>query len=252
MTQSDCAQAASVFDRLSQSYDRFNENPQVRRFRDAIYKMIDPWLSPDASVLDFGCGPGSDFPFWLDRGLSVDAYDISPQMVDVAKSKLPVDCKINVRLGSLDELEGPYDVILANFGVWNALPSDLDVHQQMRQHLNPGGVLIVVVMPPLHLMSAFSQLLSGDWSALWRRLHHREAVTSDGWLFSYVSRSSFAPSWQVIDSRSLGPLLSTPAQSERFLMARFWNALIRPLDRLVSRVCWFGGDHLVLVLKNPN
>lgn len=58
------------------------------------YRMFLPHLKAGAHILDAGCGSGRDSLAFLSLGFHVDAFDLSPAMVDAAKALtgLPVRC----------------------------------------------------------------------------------------------------------------------------------------------------------------
>lgn len=253
MTRSGQTDAATAdeFDRLSHEYGQFNENVLTRSFRKRIYRIIDRHVKPGSRVLDLGCGPGSDFDFWAQRGDRVVAVDISPQMLRVARQQIPDGAQIELVQSSLDalEVESGFDLVMLNFGVWNALGSRADVHRQVSSLLNTGGVVIAVVMPRLHLWALAERCLRWQWNAALLRLSRGLGVTSSGWSFAYLGASHFKRHWHIRYGHALGPLLPSPDQVDRMRVARVWSRTIGPLDSMVSRLYFLGGDHLVFVME---
>src|SRR4249920_2456414 len=45
-------------------------------FQDLVLRIA----SPGAALFDFGAGPGIDARFYVERGYTVDAYDVDPKM----------------------------------------------------------------------------------------------------------------------------------------------------------------------------
>ena len=74
-------------------------------------------IKENISVLDVACGTGVLFPFYLERGASVTAVDLSPEMVKVAKSKFP---QVDVICGDAEEIafDKTFDCIM----IYNAFP----------------------------------------------------------------------------------------------------------------------------------
>lgn len=72
------------------SIDYYNQNAQP--FFDgtahldmaALYHMFEKHLSPQAHILDAGCGSGRDTHYFLSRGYQVTAFDASSEMVRLA------------------------------------------------------------------------------------------------------------------------------------------------------------------------
>ncbi|MFA6733371.1 MAG: class I SAM-dependent methyltransferase, partial [Sphaerochaeta sp.] len=74
------------------------------------YQMFLPYLKPGASILDAGCGSGRDSLAFLTLGFVVEAFDLSPSMVEAAKALTGLE----VRCLSFQQMD--YD---AEFdGIW--------------------------------------------------------------------------------------------------------------------------------------
>lgn len=91
------------------------------------------------SVLEFGAGGGWNLVPFIDAGVSAAGYDLSPDLVRLGRSK-----GINLLQGSLDEIEGTYDVVLM-IQVLEHLPDVPGTMARLGEHLNPGGMLFVEV-----------------------------------------------------------------------------------------------------------
>ena len=160
-----------------------------RAIRGAFRGRVSALAGPSGSVLDFGCGTGSDAHWYAAHGHPVVAYDISPGMVD----ELRVRCadyilagRITPVVGDLPELERvlheqpPLGVVAANFAVLNHFETIGPLLRTLAPFLRPGGVLVASLLNPLY---------SGDTSRLgwwktqlaswWRgRVTNRGAVTT--------------------------------------------------------------------------
>src|SRR5260221_13401175 len=69
-------------------------------------------LSPDATILELGCGAGVDTAEMLARGFDVSSTDGSPEMAEIASRRLgrPVETLL---FHELDKVE-TYDAVWAN------------------------------------------------------------------------------------------------------------------------------------------
>ncbi len=244
--------AESVFDGLASSYAIFNENPMVISFRTQVHQVISRFVPAESRILDLGCGPGSDFDFWASRQDRVVAIDASAKMIQLANSHNPKHADITVKHATLSlfKSERRFDAILMNFGVWNALGNSEEVHRQLKSLLAPEGIIIAVVMPPLHLAALFEDVLRLRLRHAKSRILERYSTTSSGWKFRYLSAPDFVQEWSILDQQSLGPLLPSPDQLGRIPLARSWLRLMEKVDR------WFGaqsqligGDHIIFVLQ---
>lgn len=92
----------------------------------------------NATVLDYGCGPGNFVRFGRARGLRVVGYEPSQAAGRIAEAQgLPVFDRI-------DPVPGGYDAIM----FWGSLEhteNPLEVLRQCRRHLNPKGQVVIAL-----------------------------------------------------------------------------------------------------------
>ncbi len=121
----------------------------------AFYRVLKPWLTPDARVLDFGCGWGRVTRFL--------ARDVPPERLfacDPVLGILDVCQRNGVRatfalsdpFGARLPFDGPFDLAFA-FSVFTHLsePAHERALEALHAGLRPGGTLVVTVRPPGHL-----------------------------------------------------------------------------------------------------
>ncbi|MCR4833181.1 MAG: class I SAM-dependent methyltransferase, partial [Butyrivibrio sp.] len=96
-------------------------------------------------VLDVACGTGIMIPYYLERNvLTVDAVDISPKMVEIAKHKFAD--KDNVDIICSDVFKCEFDHKFDNIVIYNAFPhfcNPENLIEYLSGKLNEGGVLTV-------------------------------------------------------------------------------------------------------------
>ena len=63
------------------------------------------YLNHNDSVLDIACGTGELLKYYNDAGLKTTGIDISKEMVNISKSKVPNANIINMSLYDIDTLE---------------------------------------------------------------------------------------------------------------------------------------------------
>lgn len=150
------------FDAVAQDYDAaFTHTPVGRLLRERVWALLPSCLLPPATAsattnaLELNCGTGEDAIRLARQGFRVLATDISPAMVEAAKSKVQVaglEDRIDVQVCGLEELNRlsgqQYDFIFSNFGGLNCLsPAALArLGGQAEQLLVPGGRFAAVVM----------------------------------------------------------------------------------------------------------
>jgi SAM-dependent methyltransferase len=111
-------------------------------------------LAPGGRVLELGVGTGRLAIPLAAAGLTVTGVDASPEMLDRLRAR-PGAERIEVIQGDFVTVDagGPYDVVLIAFSTLFLVPSQqgqLDCLNNVRQHLSPGGSLIVEAFVPDH------------------------------------------------------------------------------------------------------
>lgn len=127
----------AFYDRAATDYaDRFKgtgrPDQDLLAFMDA--------LTPGATVLDLGCGPGQAAALLARAGFAVEATDASAGMVRTARERYGVEA----RQATFDDLdaEGRFDGIWANFCLLHAARTAFPGHlARIYRALKPGGVL---------------------------------------------------------------------------------------------------------------
>lgn len=245
----------SVFDEYAGDYsEKFNRNPIGWHQRRRIYQSLRSFLPEGTTVLDVGCGPGSDFRYFYESKLTVEALDISAEMVRLAVVQAEeLGLHAQIRQSNFIDFQPPrkYDVVWMNFGVINLFPDIMLVSEKIRQCLAPDGIAVVVSMPSIHAFSLLGLLGRGEFRSLGKRLVKRSAALENGLTFYYRRRHDWRRSFKVIRAINLGWLLPTPDQYRTSPWARRWFRFFRGLDsRWAGTVPdIFGGDHICYILK---
>ncbi|HEV3376594.1 MAG TPA: class I SAM-dependent methyltransferase [Thermoleophilaceae bacterium] len=144
--ETDCAAVAlSAYEALAPAYDEMTADYGYDRWLSALERLaLDHGLA-GKRVLDVACGTGKSFLPLLGRGYDVSACDLSPGMVEIARSHLPDPARAFVAdMRALPSI-GPFDLVTCLDDAVNYLlePSDLEAAlRSMRSVLRPGGVLV--------------------------------------------------------------------------------------------------------------
>lgn len=133
------------------------------RFYDVIYHTVRSGSDHDyfmtrimnakGPVLEVGAGTGRFFAAALESGADMYGVDISPAMIEVLKSKLPVKEHHRIRVADICYYEDQqkYALIVAPFRVFMhflTIESQLMALQSMHDLLEPGGTLIFDLFVP--------------------------------------------------------------------------------------------------------
>src|SRR5262245_27949050 len=107
-----------------------------------VKRALDAGLLPGKTLLEFGCGTGTNAIELARRGYDVTAIDFVPQAVDAAREKAAtakVKIKFSVADALADDLGGPYDVLFDR-GVYHSLRKlDLKKFQQTLEKITRKG-----------------------------------------------------------------------------------------------------------------
>ena len=136
----DTREVIEFFDRLAPDWDA----GMVRNEAVIAYIMDAAGVVPGAKALDVACGTGVLIPDYLSRGVEhVTAVDISPRMVEIARSKFGQNDRVTILCDDAQEASfGAFDCIL----VYNAFPHFSEPPKLLKtlsRQLRPGGRLTV-------------------------------------------------------------------------------------------------------------
>ncbi|MFD1047228.1 class I SAM-dependent methyltransferase, partial [Kibdelosporangium lantanae] len=124
-------------------YDRWHANKDYRSEVDQLVSLFD---APTRSVLDLGCGTARHLELLTALGYDVVGVDRSPDMVALARERVPVVVEadlLNVRL------DRTFDAVIMMFSVLGYLDNTKDLLAALRsahRHLRPGGLLVLDVL----------------------------------------------------------------------------------------------------------
>lgn len=176
----DRAVIADAFTRTAAKYDAFAaEHPHLTRMRAQVYATFERHVPAGARVLELNAGTGTDAAHLAGLGYSVHATDIAPGMLARARDKADahgLGGRLTVQECSFLDLDrvdgGPYDAVLSDLGGLNCTPDLAPVLGRLDQVLRPGGVAVVVVMPPVCLWE-LGLVFTGRFRVATRRLARR-------------------------------------------------------------------------------
>ena len=181
----------AFYDRTAADYDRqVDGHAENRSIRAAFRTRVSELAGSSATILDFGCGTGTDAAWYAEQGHRVIAYDVSPGMMDVLRERCAEAIargRVVPVVGDLRTLDGalrsvaPIDAVAANFAALNHLADLEPVLSLLAPHLRPGGVIVASLLNPLQRTDARRRWwLKRMWINLWR-----DTVTVRGMVTTY-------------------------------------------------------------------
>jgi SAM-dependent methyltransferase len=239
---------------------RYTTNHVLVRVREAFRRAVE--RHPAASVLDLGCGPGTDLAWFVERypKRRYAGIDVSPLMVERARAKL-AGRPVRVDRGCAADVPRvfpgeQFDLIYSFFGPLNTEP-DLDRAVEALAHaLAPGGVLVLtfvsrayVVDTAIHLLRGRPRRAVARWTNRWPGYVPDNPLHASLY-FPRQLEARFTHAFQVERREGFSILYPAWYRAARF---REHGTFVRALwiaDRLLNRTpFWSAGEHLLYELR---
>jgi len=153
-------QAAAAFTKQSLIFDaQYAGNTTVQYKRSRVRAKLLQYLQPGNHILELNAGTGDDAIFFARQGYFVHATDIAAGMQEQLAAKVTavgLDERVSRELCSYTHLQslkkkGPYDCIFSNFAGLNCTGELGKVLDSFDALLKPGGLVVLVVLPPFCL-----------------------------------------------------------------------------------------------------
>ncbi|PZF80081.1 class I SAM-dependent methyltransferase [Jiangella anatolica] len=131
--------AAEAYESWAPAYDRPGnqlldiEGPIVRSLLDEL---------PTGVAVDAACGTGRHASYLAERGFSVVGVDVSPEMLAVARSKVPAGAFVQGDLAALPLPDDGADLVVCALAL-SHVPDLKPVFAEFARVLRPGGSLVV-------------------------------------------------------------------------------------------------------------
>lgn len=164
-------QVADAFDQASETYDELYEhNPIMTWMRSRSLATLQTTFAPGSHLLEIGCGTGEEALALSQLGYRVVATDVSPAMIELARTKAQNLGVENVTwralpAGQLAELmrdygHGAFDGAFSSFGALNCEP----------QLESVAAALFHLLRSEAHLICSVMNRWCA-WEILWALLH---------------------------------------------------------------------------------
>jgi ubiquinone/menaquinone biosynthesis C-methylase UbiE len=137
--------AETAYEAIAPVYDDFTAHHDYRMWVGMLLELAGAGGLSGDTALDVACGTGKSFLPLLERSWKVTACDISPAMVELARSK--VGDRARLEVADMRELPvyGSFDLVCCLDDAINYLHSAAELEQALRgmaANLAPDGVLI--------------------------------------------------------------------------------------------------------------
>ena len=255
-----------AFDAVAAEYDRREaDNPIMQLMRDRSLAILDRTFAEGSSLLDVGCGTGTEALWLSERGRTVLGVDSSPKMLEVLARRAGGDgLKVSTRLmraGNLMTLAGElgdaaFDGAYSSFGALNTEPSLQPALDALARLVRPGGKIVLGVMNRWCVAEMALLAAGGRPDQALRRTRSplRIGVGVNSIEVRYPSwrslRGALSPRFRVVSLQAL-PLLLLPYAWPAFSAHPRLYGVASGLDAILSRrrpFAWLG-DHLLVVAQ---
>jgi SAM-dependent methyltransferase len=259
--ENDLRETGAYYDAFAEvAEERYTSNHVLVRVREAFRRAVEPHAA--ASVLDVGCGPGTDLAWFAERypRRRYAGIDVSPRMVELARARLAARL-VRIERGCTEDIPRvfpgeQFDLVYSFFGPLNTEPDLGGAVGALTQAVAPGGVLVLTFVGRTFVLDAAQNFLRGRprravarFTDRWTGYSHQTPLDASLY-FARQIEAHFAPAFQV--ERREGFSIVYPAwyRADRFQPN---GALVRALwitDRALNRTpLWSAGEHLLYVLR---
>ncbi len=253
------------FDALAESYDRiFTDSLIGRAQRSATWRHLDSTFLPGQRVLELNCGTGVDALHLAQRGVWVDAFDVSSAMISMANRRLASSSRLPVRFETmatedLDALDSVYDGAFSNFGGLNCVQDLRQVAANLARLVRPRGYVVLCLASRFCVWETAWWLAHGKPAKAFRRLR-KGGISAELTPGSRVHvhyplvidlRRLFAPEFSLVAMQGIG-LFVPPSYLEPH--ARRFPSLLHAAARLDACLSSLPGlrgvaDHVLLTFQ---
>ncbi|MEO8128714.1 MAG: class I SAM-dependent methyltransferase [Bryobacteraceae bacterium] len=171
------ANVGPAYDFIAADYDELMQ-PDMR-MRRALWRHYARVFRPGDSVLDFGCGTGTDAIHMARLGIRATGIDASHGMISEFRRKADAEgLAIEARRGSLAELRvfapASFAGITSAFAALNTVPDLPAFAAEAHRLLRPGGRMIGHFLAAPGAWEILECLTAGHWSEARERRNSRE------------------------------------------------------------------------------
>lgn len=262
--QNDLRETGAYYDAFADvAEERYTSNHVLVRVREAFRRAVEPHAA--ASVLDLGCGPGTDLAWFAERypRRRYAGIDVSHRMVARARIRL-AHRTVRVERGCAEDIARvfpgeQFDLVYSFFGPLNTEP-DLDrAVNSLTEAVAPSGVLVLTFVSRIFVVDSVMHLLRGRVRSAAARFTNRwrgyspQSPLDARLYFPRQIEARFAPAFQVERREGFSILYPAWYRAERFQPN---GAVVRALwiaDRALNRTpLWSVGEHLLYVLRRSD
>ena len=199
--------AAAYYDGYAAEYDAAVDGEESNtRLRAAFQQRVAAAAAPGGTIVDFGCGTGTDARWYASRGYHVIAYDISVAMLGVLGQRCAREVESGAVVAVSGELpalstalrgERPVAAIAANFAALNHVAELGPLFGALAPQLPRGGAVVASLLNP----TAIADMRSSWWWRGLARSPRTGSIRLDGLVTTYrhLRRSVRLAAWPAFE-----------------------------------------------------
>jgi SAM-dependent methyltransferase len=152
------------YDRMAESY--LASKPPLTPDVEALLQHLLDGLSPDAPVLDLGCGAGLPVTRWLAERHPITGVDLSARQLELARANVPGGVLIQADMTELDFPAGSFGGVLALHSIIHVPREEhLPLLRRIHDWLRPNGRFLATW--PLNAWEGKEANWSGWGAPMW-------------------------------------------------------------------------------------
>ncbi len=137
--------------------------------RQIMYGLFGSPYLEDSKLLDLGCGYGRDLKYFSELGMEVHGVDISPEMIQRSKRKVPSAKLDACNFDALPYEDEFFDLVFSRYAIQHTSNTE-GVFRETHRVLKPRGRLIFLVVHPLR------QYFEKEGTDYWKQENVRSVI----------------------------------------------------------------------------
>lgn len=261
----------AAFDGVAEHYDQhILGNPINTWLRNVSVRTLEQFFGPGDTVLEIGCGTGTETLRLARQGVRVLASDISGKMLEVLERKAKLEgledriftlrCRADGLKSGVSSLGfGKFDGAYSTYGAINTEPRLTDLFRDLHDLLKEDGVLILGVWNKYCLYEILGYLFRGRPRLAFARFRNPVPIGKSRFCLASNSYSVASLGKQTGSFFKLKSILGVvvllpPSNLIRYLPKGQWLTFLEQLDLRLGRTFPFNrlGDHFLAVYNVKN
>ncbi len=257
-----------VWDSLADAYDERFNHPYINQYmRKISQECLIKYFNKSSHLLEIGCGTGDEAIFFARKNKKVTAIDISPKMIEIAKSKAMkenVEKNIDFYAIPVEKLKSipniKYNGIYSSFGTLNLVSNLTTLAKTLENVMSPSSYFIASVMNKYCLFEIFYFLVHGKLKQAFRRISKDSVPVRLNPKLPSLNCHYYSPTYfyyhfkkyfSLVEVCALPFLIQAPYIDtvQKFVRNILYKMLF--LDKKLSKIFPFNrfGDHFIIVMK---